>query len=617
MREPGPTPSDRAARLDANRRRRGNRAIAFVALIAAIGALVWTRMDQLQANTHGSSTHELAAGNDEPTGGHAKAKSKPKASQNWVVAENAKTGTDAWRIPPGPSYIQGYGDHVSAQVGDDVALYVSAGASTFHVEAYRMGWYQGHGARLVWKSSNVPATVQPKPQLVSATRMIRAAWQPTYHVRVGNDWPPGDYLLKLVSDHGSTYVPLTVRDDKSHADVFIMNAVTTWQAYNDWGGYSLYHGPNGAGTTRSNIVTFDRPYSRDGAGDFIANELGLVSLAEHLGFDVSYTTDVDIHEHPELILNHHVLVSLGHDEYWSLAMRNGVEAARDKGVNIMFLGANALYRRIRLQPGDTGPDREEVNYRGVANDTGYATHPDEPTTSWRESPKARPENSLTGTFYECNPVNVDGVVADAGSWALDGTRLHNGDHVQLLIGTEYDRVQPDVVGTPSNIEVLLHSPLRCGGHASYSDAAYYTTASGAGVFDAGTNAWVCKLFSGCPADRPFLPNPTIQRITENLLRVFAAGPAGRAHPSQNNLKTLPKDSSASSYDASGSGSSGSSSTHRHHSYTSSNNEGEGSGNGNGNGSSTQDSTPHTTPYTTPHTTPHSPPLTAPPSPPVT
>ncbi len=577
--------------------------------MAAIGALVWTRLDQLHADTHASATHDLAAANDKPSGGHAKA--KPKENQNWVVTENAKKGTDAWRIPPGPSFIQGFADHVSAQAGDDVTLYVSAGAPSFHVEAYRMGWYQGHGARLVWKSSDVPATVQPKAELVSsATREIRAPWQPTYHVRIGSDWPQGDYLLKLVSNVGSTYVPLAVRDDSSHADVFIMNAVTTWQAYNDWGGYSLYHGPSGSGQTRSNVVTFDRPYSRDGAGDFIANELGLVTLAEHLGFDVSYTTDIDIHEHPELIKNHHVLVSLGHDEYWSLAMRNGVEAARDKGVNIMFLGANALFRRIRLQASDIGPDREEVNYRSVGNDPGYATHPDEPTTSWRESPKSRPENSLTGTFYECNPVNVDGVVADASSWVFEGTGLHDGDHVQLLVGTEYDRVQPDVAGTPSNIEVLMHSPLRCGGHGSYSDAAYYTTPSGAGVFASGTNAWVCKLFSGCPADRPFLPNPVIQRITENVLRVFAAGPAGHAHPSQNNVKSLPNDNSSSSYDSSSSASSGTSGTHRRYTYTSSNNSGGGN-------SSAPSSTPYTSPQTTPHTTPHTTPGTSPPSPPTT
>jgi hypothetical protein len=458
-------------------------------------------------------------------------------SKNPIIAENARKGTSDWRIL-GPSVgIEGYADHVSAQRGDDVALYVSSLAPTFHVEAYRMGWYQGLGARLVWKSRDLPGGLQAKPTVEKPTNTVRTSWQKSLDVKVSNNWPPGDYLLKLVSSAGQSYVPLTVRDDASHAAILVVNAVTTWQAYNDWGGYSLYHGPNGSGATRADIVTFDRPYSKDGAGDFIANEHGLVALAEHLGLDVTYVTDIELDEHPELLTNHHVIVSLGHDEYWSLAMRRGVEAARDKGVNVMFLGANALYRRIRLQPSPLGPDRDQVNYRQVAGDTGLASHPDEPTTSWRQPPKADPENSLTGTFYECNPAVYDGVVADANAWMFAGTGMHDGDHVQLLVGPEYDRVVPDQ-NTPRPIEVMFHSPLRCQGHYSHSDAAYYTTASGAGVFDSGTNAWVCKLFSGCPADRPFAPNPLIQRITANMLRVFAAGPAGKLHPAQDNLAAL-------------------------------------------------------------------------------
>jgi len=458
-------------------------------------------------------------------------------SDNPIVAENARTGTAAWRIT-GPSVgIEGYADHVSVQRGDDLGLYVSSLAPMFHVEAYRMGWYQGLGARLVWKSADTLGQLQAKPFVQKPTNTVRVAWQKSIDMKVPDDWVPGDYLLKLVSQAGASYVPLTVRDDASHAAILIVNAVTTWQAYNDFGGYSLYHGPNGNGATRADIVTFDRPYSKDGAGDFIANEHGLVALAEHLGLDVTYVTDIELDEHPEMLTNHRVIVSLGHDEYWSLAMRRGVEAARDKGVNVMFLGANALYRRIRLQPSPLGPDRDQVNYRKVAGDRGLASYPDEPTTSWREPPHADPENSLTGTFYECNPAVYDGVVSDANAWMFAGTDMHDGDHVQLLVGPEYDRVTPGPT-SPRPIEVMFHSPLRCQGRNSYSDAAYYTTASGAGVFDSGTNAWVCKLFSGCPADRPFAPNPLIQKITENLLRAFAAGPAGKTHPAQDNLAYL-------------------------------------------------------------------------------
>src|SRR5437868_8419886 len=93
-------------------------------------------------------------------------------------------------------------------------------------------------------------------------------------------WPPGDYLLKLIAGPGASYVPLTVRDDQSHAPVLVVNAVTTWQAYNDWGGYDLYNGPRDDPKLRSSIVSFDRPYRGSGADEFISNELGLITVVE-------------------------------------------------------------------------------------------------------------------------------------------------------------------------------------------------------------------------------------------------------------------------------------------------------------------------------------------------
>src|SRR5207302_31796 len=137
------------------------------------------------------------------------------------------------------------------------------------------------------------------------------------------------YLLKLVAASGQEqYVPLTVRDDTSRAAFVVQNSVTTWQAYNTWGGYSLYQGSQGDFDQRARVVSFDRPYGiGDGSGDFLGNELPLVSLMESLGLDVTYWTDVDLHERANLLVNHKALLTLGHDEYWSRAMRDGAMAA--------------------------------------------------------------------------------------------------------------------------------------------------------------------------------------------------------------------------------------------------------------------------------------------------
>jgi hypothetical protein len=459
-----------------------------------------------------------------------------------IERENRLPGTSSWTIPnlEATSGIEGYADAVSAQAGDRVRLFVSTRASTFHVEAYRMGYYGGRGARLVWTSGSVQGEAQPGPTVDPATHMVEAHWHPSLDVTVQPDWPPGDYLLKLVGQDGpQRYVPLTVRDDHSHAALVIQNAVTTWQAYNGWGGYSLYHGPRSAGdfVHRSRVASFDRPYADDGAGDFLQNELPLVSFAESLGLDVTYWTDVDLHEHPDRLLDHRALVSLGHDEYWSPAMRAGAENARDHGVNLAFLGANAVFRRIRFEPSPLGADRRQVNYKIGREDPLYGRDDTAVTSDWREPPLPQPESSLTGMLYECNPVRADMRIADPSAWVFEGTGLSTGDRLHGVVGPEYDRVFPGPP-TPFSVEILSHSPLRCRGRASFSDMSYYAVRSGAGVFATGTNWWICQLNASCPNRSSSRPDPRVRQITENVLRAFGQGPAGRQHPSHPNVRRL-------------------------------------------------------------------------------
>jgi hypothetical protein len=327
---------------------------------------------------------------------------------------------------------------VSAVAGERVRLYVSTAASRFRVEAYRMGWYNGRGGRLVWRSAPLPGRRQPPPVRDPGTNMVAPPWRPSLTIAIDRTWPPGDYLLKLVAATGQRYVPLTVRDDTSHAALVVQNDVTTWQAYNLWGGRSLYVGPGGRLATRSRVVSFDRPYAAEaGAGDFLGNELPLVRLVESLGLDVTYWTDIDLHRHPGRLLAHRALISLGHDEDWSTRMRRGAEAARAHGVNLAFLGANAVYRHIRLRLSPTGPDRQEVNYKpwSAGDDPAWRTNPSEVTTDWRRPPLNDPESRLLGAEYECNPVQTAGVVARPSAWLLAGTGVRPGSRLPGLVGT--------------------------------------------------------------------------------------------------------------------------------------------------------------------------------------
>ena len=259
----------------------------------------------------------------------------------------------------------------------------------------------------------------------------------------------------------------------------LVNADTTWQAYNAWGGYSLYHGPDGARADRSRAVTFDRPYDYGaGTADFLGAELPLVALAEKLGLRLGYATDVDLQRDPGLLDGAAAVISLGHDEYWSPDMRAALTRARDAGTNVAFLGANAIYRKIRFGRTALGPDRLEINYKDDTDPIGR-TDPAQVTTQWRDPPSSDNESSLTGTDYGCSPVRAPMVVVDPGSWLFAGLGLAAGSRLPGLVGSEYDRVYLGAP-TPRPIEVLTHSPLVCDGRADAAEAAYYTTRSGRG-----------------------------------------------------------------------------------------------------------------------------------------
>ncbi|RMB82131.1 hypothetical protein CTZ28_31365 [Streptomyces shenzhenensis] len=412
---------------------------------------------------------------------------------------------------------------------------MSTTAASFRVSAFRIGWYGGAQARLVWSSGRVPGRARPAPRFLPDTRTVRADWPRTLTCDTSG-WPEGAYLLRLDADTGhQRYLPLIVRSTRATGRTVLMHAPATWQAYNRWGGYSLYNGSSGAYATRSLVVSFDRPYDGDGAEKFLVYERAAVVLAERLGIPLAYTTGTDVHRDPGVLRGATTVVALGHDEYWTPQQRDHLTRARDSGTNIAFLGANTCFRRVRLEQGDTAADRTVVCYKSaVRSDPYYATHPALATTDFRLAPAPDPESSLTGVLYEGYPTDAPYVVHTADHWLYEGTGVRAGDGFAHLVGVEYDRVTPDP-SVPAPLEITAHSPLVCNGRPSHSDSAYYTAAGGAGVFATGTMRWVEGLMAGTPdggrdhgmdtRTRDF-----VTRTTENLLRGFAQGPAARHRP---------------------------------------------------------------------------------------
>lgn len=450
-----------------------------------------------------------------------------------VAAENAQPGTPDWRLTRTgpPRAIEGWADATSVVTGGSVGLHVSTTAPTFTVHAIRMGWYAGVRGRQVWASSPLPGRLLP-PGRVGPLGMVTTDW-PVSTVLSTAGWPPGSYLLRLDASTGQRYVPLQVRLPSARGAVVIVSADTTWQAYNSYGGYSLYQGPNGAFATRARQVSFDRPYgppAGQGQSEYLENEEPLVAQAERLGLPLDYVSDLDLHAHPHLLDGARAVVFTGHDEYWSLAMRQQVLGFRDAGGNIAFLGANSAYRHIRMQPGPGGPDRVEVCYKIPTEDPLYGKDNADVTGQWRYPPDPRPESVLTGVFYRSNPVHADMVVVDPSAWMLAGTGAVAGLHLPGVVAPEFDRVDL-AVPTPRPMQIIAHSPLVVRGRADTADAAYYSTPSGAGVFATGTIGWI-KAMGGAngPAAAAFTTT-----VTANVLRAFAAGPAGAAHPAVDNV----------------------------------------------------------------------------------
>jgi len=458
------------------------------------------------------------------------------------VPENALPGTSEWVIHNlGAEHeIEGYAGKASILTGESFPLFVSTTGRAFTAAAYRLGWYQGHGARQVWKSGTVRAGAQRAATVSAATNTVTTDWDPMLTVPT-DDWPAGAYLVKLTADTGAQrYVPVTVRSASCAGKVVLKSCVQTWQAYNTWGGYDLYKGPSGAYSDRSLVVSLDRPYDTNGADMFLTYERNVVKLAEYLtmekgGLDLAYVTSMDIDADASLLDGASALISMGHDEYWTPQERANVTAARDKGVNLAFLGANAMFRRTRLQASALGGAREVVCYKtAYTEDPEYGKDPAEVTSDWRDPPNSDPESTLIGTIYEGYPVDASLVVSSPSSWVYRGTGVSAGDSFPHLVGVEYDRVNP-AYPLQRPIEVLSHSPLTCGGVASYGDSAYYTHTGGAGVYNSGTMRWVEAIYGDQPHGIGGATPAFVRQVTTNVLRAFADGPAAAKYKANDNL----------------------------------------------------------------------------------
>jgi len=481
--------------------------------------------------------------------------SRHMMSVNAIVAENLLPGTpqSQWDlVAQTSSLIAGYTADISYDQGQTVEFKVSTPASSYRIDIYRMGYYGGDGARLItsiWESS---PSLQPPPIADPTTGLEDyGTWGVTATWDIPEDAVSGVYFANLVRTDGvsgTNQMYFVVRDDDGNSDLLFKTSDATWQAYNSWGGESLYEDDGDLAAGRAFAVSYNRPFNNRTnsiTNSVFYTEYPMIRWLESNGYDVSYFTDVDATRYGNLLLNHEVFLSVGHDEYWSAEQRANVEAARDAGVDLAFFGGNDVFWKVTYADSIDGsgtPYRTLICYKTSL--AGGSVDPNSSiwTGTWRDPTSStqldggNPENALTGTLFVVNGDGTGGyaiqVSAEEGQMRLwrntSIAELAPGDVATLTnrtLGYEWNidannGFRPagliNLSSTTMDVALMLQD---AGGTYEPGKVEHsltlYRAASGALVFSAGTIQWSWGL-DGNHDWIPSVPDPRVQQATVNL-----------------------------------------------------------------------------------------------------
>ena len=478
-----------------------------------------------------------------------------------IACENSKPGTpeSVWDISgSGDPSIQGFATDMSVNVGGTESFKVKTSAP-YTIDIYRLGWYEGDGARLVGSVTPTPRSQPACGTIPNATGSSPAPvdcgnWAVSASWAVPSTAVSGVYVARLTRTDtgGASHIVFVVRNDASHSDLVIQTSDTTWQAYNTYGGTDFY--VPASFNTQAYKVSYNRPMlTRDIASgrDFVfSNEYPMIRFLERNGYDVSYISGVDTARYGSLLLNHKVFLSVGHDEYWSGQARSNVQAARDAGVSLAFFSGNEVYWKTRWEPSYDGTS---TDYRTlVCYKETWANAKIDPTSAWtgtwrdpRFSPPAdggNPENALSGTMYQSNTPAGCSRCRTRTRWRGSGATPRwppprwagSTSLLASALGYEFD-TDADNGFRPAGLIDVSHTVAATQqklidygstvvpGTVTHS-MTEYKAPSGALVFSAGTIQWAWGLDSdhdggSDPADA------NMQQATVNVLADMGAQPA--------------------------------------------------------------------------------------------
>ena len=258
--------------------------------------------------------------------------------------------------------VWGYADKHSVREGETFNVMLSAkpGApgATGRIEFHRVGASSEQAP--VW-SEAVRADSQ---EILATAASAGAGWYPATTINTSG-WRPGIYLADFVdagtSQRDTGVVLIIVRSKANARDLLLKLGTNTYQAYNDWGGHSLYERDDNNPLTRGTLVAFDRPT----VPRFLENDVFLVrwleAMAEKHGFAIDYASNHDIHRDKGLLESSPLVIGSAHDEYWTKEEYDAYqERIHTRGQNTIFFGANNGYWQVRYLDVNRPPDGEDL-----------------------------------------------------------------------------------------------------------------------------------------------------------------------------------------------------------------------------------------------------------------
>ena len=458
-----------------------------------------------------------------------------------VFLTTSSTAHSQSDLPPGLS-IEGYPDKQSLAPGDELQLHTSTTANEYSIEIARLGAVR----RVVFQATKIPGGgFHPIPENASSHG---CNWPVSFRTPIPSDWPTGYYQVTFrVADAGGKFVVRNRRTAESETffvvrsaepgkstKILLQLATNTYNAYNNWGGGSLY-GFHGRSNLQGNRVSFQRPQS----SQYSNWEFPMVQWAEKSGFILDYATNRDLEQRPELLRNYKLVLSVGHDEYWSAGMRDQLESFIGNGGNVAFFSGNTCCWQVRSEENGSALTcwKQAFNSDPVFKTNDHSKL----STLWSHHLVNRPENQLTGVgflfggYHLSHGEFMDGKgafkVHRPEHWIFAGTELMKDSEFgakHTIVGYECDGCELEWKdglpfpthrdGTPETFEVLATCPTRW----AADDCEWYerwergrTGAACLGVyirsgtvFTCGSTDWAHGLRGG---------DTVTERITKNVL----------------------------------------------------------------------------------------------------